>query len=174
MYIDGANMLYSQNKMGWHIDWKKMKEYLTERYDTKELRYYTGVREDDEKMIGFLKWLEYTGYTTVVKPLKRIKIGSEHPLYRISQYREIHKSNVDVEMATDILISFLEGPDNPENIKHIILMSGDGDFAYLIKELKRFEIQTVVIASKSAFGYELKLHAKEIIFLEDLQEKIEK
>ena len=28
VYIDGANMFYTQKKLGWFVDWKKMKDYL--------------------------------------------------------------------------------------------------------------------------------------------------
>ena len=28
IYIDGANMFYSQKKLGWSFDWKKIKEYI--------------------------------------------------------------------------------------------------------------------------------------------------
>ena len=30
VYIDGANMFYTQKKLGWFIDWKKTKDFLTE------------------------------------------------------------------------------------------------------------------------------------------------
>jgi len=28
VYIDGANMFYTQKKLEWFLDWKKIKEYL--------------------------------------------------------------------------------------------------------------------------------------------------
>ncbi len=31
VYIDGANMFYTQKKLGWFIDWQKMKKYLKEK-----------------------------------------------------------------------------------------------------------------------------------------------
>src|SRR3989344_406320 len=103
VYIDGANMLYTQKKLGWNIDWKKLVDYLKENWEILEIRYYTGVKEGDEKMNGFLKYLTHVGMIPVTKTLKIIKIGPDHPLYRIHHYREIHKSNFDVEMTTDVL-----------------------------------------------------------------------
>ena len=54
VYIDGANMLYTQKKLGWNIDWRKLADYLKSKWDVAEIKYYTGVKEDDEKMRGFL------------------------------------------------------------------------------------------------------------------------
>lgn len=50
VYVDGANMFYVQKDIGFFIDWNKMKNYLSERYDILEVRYYVGVKNEDEKM----------------------------------------------------------------------------------------------------------------------------
>jgi uncharacterized LabA/DUF88 family protein len=173
-YIDGANMLYAQKKMGWNIDWEKLKKYFEENWDLREIRYYTGVKEDDEKMKSFLKYLNHLGFITVTKILKTIKIGPEHPLYRIHHYREMHKSNFDVELTTDVLTELLTGPDNPDHIKEIIIMSGDSDFKYLINILRKYGIGTTIIASKTTLSWELKFAASKLLKLEDLRGRIEK
>ena len=174
VYIDGANMLYSQKKMGWSLDWQKLKDYLTKHWDILEVRYYTGIKEDDEKMKSFLKYLNHLGYNTVTKNLKVIRIGPEHPLYKIHQYREMHKSNFDVEMTTDILSELLQGKDNLDQIKQILLFSGDSDFNPLIEKLKTFGVGTVVFASKKMMAWELKFSAARFVKLEDLKEEIER
>jgi len=38
VYIDGANVFYSQKKMGWILDWVKVKTYLKSIYDVIEFR----------------------------------------------------------------------------------------------------------------------------------------
>src|SRR3989344_3673620 len=167
VYIDGANMLYTQKKLGWNIDWTKLVEYLKFRWSVEEIRYYTGVKEGDEKMKSFLKYLNHLGVITVTKNLKIIKIGPEHPLYKIHNYRELHKSNFDVEMATDILVELLKGKDNDEHINQVILGSGDSDFNYLIKTLRAFDVGTVVVAAKKMLAWGLKFSASEILKIEE-------
>ena len=174
VYIDGANMLYTQKKLGWNIDWRKLVDYLRSRWDITEVRYYTGVKEGDEKMAGFLKYLNHLGIVTVTKTLKIIKIGPEHPLFRVHHYRELHKSNFDVEMTTDILMELLKGKDNNEHIKQVVIASGDSDFNYLIKMLRAMDVGTIIAASKKMLAWELKFSASEIIKIEDLREEIEK
>lgn len=174
VYIDGANMLYTQKKLGWNIDWSKLVDYLKSKWNVAEIKYYTGLKEDDEKMKGFLKYLNHIGIVTVTKSLKIIKIGPEHPLYKIHHYRELHKSNFDVEMTTDILVELLKGKDNNDHIEQVVLCSGDSDFNYLIKTLKEFNVGTVVAAAKKMLAWELKLAASQLIRIEDLKDEIEK
>jgi len=174
VYIDGANMLYTQKKLGWNIDWTKLVEYLKSQWNVEEIRYYTGVKEDDEKMKGFLKYLNYIGIITVTKSLKIIKIGPDHPLYKIHNYRELHKSNFDVEMTSDILVELLKGKDNKEHIEQVVICSGDSDFNYLIKTLKDFHVGTTVMASKKMLAWELKFSASRVLKIEDLRGEIEK
>jgi uncharacterized LabA/DUF88 family protein len=174
IYIDGANMLYTQKKMGWNIDWEKLKNFFGENWEVREIKYYTGVREDDEKMKSFLRYLNNLGFITVTKTLKVIKIGPDHPLYRIHHYREMHKSNFDVEMTTDVLTELLTGQDNPDRLKEIVIMSGDSDFKYLINVLRKYGIGVTVIASKTTLSWEMRFAASRLIKLEEIREKIEK
>ena len=71
VYIDGANMLYTQKKLGWNIDWTKLVEYLKSQWNVEEIRYYTGVKEDDEKMKGFLKIMAIMIMETIITPIKK-------------------------------------------------------------------------------------------------------
>ena len=174
VYIDGANMLYSQKKMGWNINWERLRDYMREEWDVLEIRYYTGLREDDEKMKSFLKYLAHLDFVPVTKLLKVIKIGPEHPLFKIHHYREMHKANFDIEMATDVLTELLVGRDNPDHIKEVVLMTGDSDFKYLINVLRKFGVGTSIIASKSTLSWELKFAASRLIRLEDIKDRIEK
>ena len=80
VYIDGANMFYSQKKLDWFIDWQKMKDFLKGRWEISEIRYYTGVKPDDKKMANFLRYLDSLRITPITKPVKIIKISNDHPL----------------------------------------------------------------------------------------------
>ena len=165
VYVDGANMLYAQKKMGWNIDWDKLRLYLKKHWDVVEIRYYTGVMENDENMARFLRYLHHVGYVPITKRLKIIKIGADHPLAKLYNYKEIHKSNFDVEMTSDILL-------DKSDVKEVIFLSGDGDFNYLIQKLKDHGIKSAVIASKQMLAWELKFSASEIIHLEQIKTAI--
>ena len=71
IYIDGANMFYAQKKLGWSFDWMKIKNYLEKDREVIELKYYVGVKEDDEEMQKYLKYLNAIGFDAFTKPLKK-------------------------------------------------------------------------------------------------------
>jgi len=165
VYIDGANMFYTQKKLGWFIDWEKLKDYLKEKWDVLEIRYYTGVKPDDEKMASFLRYLDNIKITPITKPVKIIKISKDHPLKKLYNYSEMYKSNCDVEITTDILLE-------RSAIDEVILFSGDSDFRYLIKKLKDLGKKVIVFSSRKTISWEVKLEASKYFYLEDIKDKI--
>lgn len=165
VYIDGANMFYTQKKLSWFIDWKKVKDFLEENREILEIRYYTGLKVNDEKMASFLRYLDNVGITPFTKPIKVIKINSNYPSKKLYNYSEIYKSNCDVEMTTDI---FLERKE----IDEIILFTGDSDFQYLIKKLKNIGKKVIIFSSRKTISWEIKLEATKYTYLEDIKDKI--
>lgn len=158
-------MFYTQKKLGWFVDWKKVKDYLQGKWDVLEIRYYTGVKPDDEKMTNFLRYLDNVRITPITKPIKVIKLSNDHPLKKLYNYSEMYKSNCDVEITTDILLERAE-------IDEIILFSGDSDFQYLIKKLKDLGKKVVIFSSRKTISWEIKLEASEYIYLEDIKDQI--
>src|SRR3990167_4126175 len=73
VYIDGANIFYTQKKLGWVFDWKKIKKLVEKDKEIIEWKYYVGIKEDDEKIKKYLKYLDYTGFNVITKPLKKIR-----------------------------------------------------------------------------------------------------
>lgn len=155
VYIDGANIFYTQKSLRFTIDWSKIKTYLNKHWDILEIRYYTGIKENDRKMLLYLRYFDRVGITTVTKPLKRIK--TDHGF--------IFKSNFDVEMTTDILLERLQ-------YEEIILFTGDSDFHYLAQQLKNLGKRIIIFSSRRMLSWELKLAANQYIFLEDIKKEI--
>jgi uncharacterized LabA/DUF88 family protein len=159
VYIDGANLFYTQKHLGWTIDWKKAKQFLLGKFEVLEMRYYTGIKDQDEKMKNYLSYLRHVSIQTITKPLKVIKN---------QQGGVIYKSNCDVEMAVDILL-------DANSFDLAILFSGDSDFVYLIKTLqRRFQKQVYVFSSRRTISWEIKLTADKYWFLEDLKRKLKR
>lgn len=155
VYIDGANIFYTQKTLSWSVDWKKTKKYLNETWNVIEMRYYTGVKKNDEKMASYIRSLDYVGITAVTKPLKKIKSSSGI----------LFKSNFDVEMTTDILL-------DRSDVHEIILFTGDSDFHYLTQKLQSLGKKVIVFSSRRMLSWELKLSANIYFFLEDIKKHI--
>lgn len=160
IYIDGANVFYTQKKLGWSIDWKKIKDFIEKEKEVVEWRYYVAVKEDDEKMQKYLRYLNKIGFNTTTKPLKKIKIGSTEKDF-------IYKANFDVEITADILLDKFK-------VEEIILFSGDSDFVYLIKKLKDSGVKVSIYSSKKTISWELKIAGSKIFYLEKIKDIIKR
>ena len=167
IYIDGSNTFHAQKKLGWIIDWVKVKKYLIKTYDIVEFKYYTGLKDGDEPTKSFLRYLSKVGVDVVTKPLKKILLDKNDLMFTHSKDGYVYKANFDVEMTADMLLE-------TEDINRIIIFSGDSDFAYLVKKLKSLGRGTTVVSSRKTIAWELKLEKAEIIFLEDIESQIRK
>ena len=166
IYIDGANMFYAQKKLGWSFDWMKIKNYLEKDREVIELKYYVGVKEDDEEMQKYLKYLNAIGFDAFTKPLKKIKINN-YILSNTYKANYVYKANFDVEITADILL-------DKSRFDDIILFSGDSDFRYLVKKLKDAGKKVVVYSSRKTIAWELKLECSNLVYLEDVKEQIKR
>lgn len=167
VYIDGSNTFHAQKKLGWLIDWAKTKKYLFEKHDIVEFKYYVGLKDGDEAMKSFLRFLNRAGINVVTKPLKKILIDKEDTLFAYSKDGYVYKANFDVEMTTDMLLE-------TGSVNKIIIFSGDSDFAHLVKRLKSLGKDITVVSSRKTIAWELKLEKVEVIFLEDIEDQIRK
>ena len=155
--IDGANIFYTQQHLGWSVDWGRMMKQVGTNYEILESRYYTGIKDGDERMKKFLRYLREMGMKTMTKPLKTIKDAKGHIHY---------KSNCDVEMAIDAVL-------NVNTFDVLVLFSGDSDFVYLAKLLQRqFQKKVIVYSSRKTISWEIRMAANEHYFLEDMKAKI--
>lgn len=167
IYIDGANVFYTQKKLGWSLDWLKIKNYLEKDKEAIEWRYYVGVKNDDEKMQKYLRYLNVIGFNTFTKPLKKIKINDTEIHFKIYKTNYIYKANFDVEITTNILL-------DRSKFDEVILFSGDSDFQYLVKKLKDIGKKVTVYSSRKTISWELKLEASSIVYLEDIKPYIKR
>ncbi|PJB50901.1 hypothetical protein CO101_03480 [Candidatus Berkelbacteria bacterium CG_4_9_14_3_um_filter_39_23] len=157
VYIDGANIFYAQQKMGWFIDWQKIIKWLNTSYQVIDLKFYTGVKQDDKKSQKFNSRLESYNYQVIAKPLKKICF---------SKGKFIYKANFDVEMAVDLILE-------KDEFQIVILFSGDSDFDYVIKKLRKFNKKVIVICAKHALSSELQKTASKCLLLGEFRKEIE-
>jgi len=162
VYIDGANMFYTQKKLGWLIDWRKIKDYLKKNYQVLEMRFYhsrKGEKEEEENFFDFLRSIDFK---LITKPLKKITDENTGRL--------VFKANFDVEITRDILLDLLFFKKCGEGI---VFFSGDSDFAPLFWDLKkRFKKKVFIYSSREILSWELRLASTNCFFLEDLKNDI--
>ena len=155
VFIDAANILYSQQTLRWRVDYKTLKDYFEKECELRAIYFYTGRVGENNKQSSFLKKLKSLGYQVRAKEVKRIRIS-----------RNVYewKGNLDAELIIDAL-------KNADNFDTCILMSGDSDFAPLIDELKSRKKRIIVMSTKHHISRELIERAK-YVNLKKLKEQI--
>lgn len=70
IYIDYANVKPWANKLRWHIEPKRLKQFFDSFETVKSVKIYNGTLIGDEVSEGFSKELEHFGYELKTKPVK--------------------------------------------------------------------------------------------------------
>ncbi len=93
MYIDYANVRPWSNKLGWHIDVKRLKQFFDSFDNVDSIKFYNGTLEGDKDSEDFVKKIVGCKYDVKTKPVKLMKIS-------------IDVSSISSE-STDLLNNFI-------------------------------------------------------------------
>jgi uncharacterized LabA/DUF88 family protein len=159
LFIDGANLYATSKSLGFDIDYKRLLNLFRSKAQLVRALYYTALAEDQEysSIRPLIDWLDYNGYTMVTKPVKEFTDASGR--------RKI-KGNMDIELAVDAMRL-------SENLDHIVLFSGDGDFKSLVAALqqkgKRVSVISTLQTQPPMVSDDLRRQADQFIDIADLE-----
>lgn len=159
LFIDGANLYATSKSLGFDIDYKRLLAYFRQKCHLVRALYYTALAEDQEysSIRPLIDWLDYNGYTMVTKPTKEFTDATGR--------RKI-KGNMDIELAVDAMRL-------SDNLDHIVLFSGDGDFRPLVHALqqrgKRVSVVSTLHTQPPMVSDDLRRQADQFIDLSDLE-----
>ncbi len=133
LFIDGSNLYAAAKALEFDIDYKLLLEWASNQGRLVRAFYYTALIDDQEysPIRPLVDWLDYNGYTMVTKPTKE---------YVDPQGRRKVKGNMDIELAIDVM-------EMADNVDHIVLFSGDGDFRRLIEAVQRKGVRVTVVST---------------------------
>ncbi len=75
VYIDFANVIRWQDKLKWHIDLKRLKQFLDSFSTIREIKFYHGTFEGDKKSEQRINYLKSIGYCVRTKPVKIMELS---------------------------------------------------------------------------------------------------
>ena len=162
LFIDGANLYATSKSLGFDIDYKRLLQHFRQRASLVRALYYTALAEDQEysSIRPLIDWLDYNGYSMVTKPIKE---------FTDSTGRRKIKGNMDIELAVDAMRL-------ADNLDHIVLFSGDGDFRSLVAALqqkgKRVSVVSPLQTQPPMIADELRRQADQFVDLADLESVI--
>lgn len=151
-FIDGQNLNLGIRELDWHLDFKRFRVYLREKYYVEKAYYFIGYLEGNRNLY---KFLQEAGYILVFKPIVKDSDGKA-------------KGNVDADLVLQAMIDF------PEYEKAVIVTS-DGDFYCLVNYLdSRDKLCVVLSPNREKCSVLLKKTAKErLFFMNNLKRKLE-
>lgn len=164
IFIDGSNLYAAAWALEFDIDYKKLLEWIASQGRLVRAFYYTALIDDHEysPIRPLVDWLDYNGYSMVTKPTKE---------FIDSQGRKKIKGNMDIELAIDMM-------EMADNVDHIMLFSGDGDFRRLIEAVQRKGVRVTIVStiksSPPMVADELRRQADHFLELEVLAPHIQR
>jgi uncharacterized LabA/DUF88 family protein len=149
IYIDAANLYHAAQIAKLHINFVQIYTWLKTKCKLKNAKFYTAYDPEDPKQLEFLNELEKTGYSIVKKPLKI--------------FENTKKGNMDIEIAVDSIL-------DQHTYDVLILVSGDGDFGYLVQALDRLGKKIIILGVGGFTSYELHQEADNYYFFNRIRE----
>lgn len=141
VFIDGANLFFTQRHLGWQIDFSRLMAFFMAGYASVQANYYVPASEPvSEENAAFTRVLKAHGYRITSKPVKKI-VNKETGVM-------VMKGNLDVELVVDALSA-------ADEYDTFILFSGDSDFLPLLRALKEKGKEIIVYSTHGLSAREL-------------------
>ncbi len=138
-FIDSQNVNLGVKDLGWKLDWGKFRTYLREKYGVETAYMFIGYVEENQDL--YLS-LQKSGFVLVFKETLKSKDGHI-------------KGNCDAELVLQTMIDY-------EKYEKAVIVSGDGDFACLVRHLRRQgKLQKVLVPNIKKYSALLKKAAAE-------------
>ena len=159
LFIDGANLHATVKALGMDVDYKRLLNVFRERARLIRANYYTVIADDQEysSLRPLVDWLDYNGYSVISKPAKEFVDTSGR--------RKI-KGSMEVELSVDAM-------RYAETLDHIVLVTGDGAYRWLVHTLQQLGKRVSVISSMQTQPHmvsdDLRRQADQFIDLGDLE-----
>lgn len=129
-FIDGQNLHAGVESLGWKIDYKKFRDYLEQDLGAKKAYIFIGFMEEHQPLYSAL---QDAGFILHFKPL-------------IRHEDNIIKGNVDADMVLQSMIDI-------DRYDGAVIVSGDGDFAGLIRHLAGIKkLRQVIIPNRRTYS----------------------
>jgi uncharacterized LabA/DUF88 family protein len=149
-FIDSQNLNLSIREQGWELDFKRFRIYLQDKYSVTKAFIFIGYMPTNENL--YISLQEY-GFILVFKPTLMLPDGKV-------------KGNIDAELVLHAMIEY-------PNYDKAVIVTGDGDFHCLIEHLKKHDkLERLLIPNRDKFSSLLRKFAKEMVFMNDLKEKL--
>ena len=153
-YIDGANLYRGIESLGWKLNYRRFRIWLSEKYGAQRAYLFIGLIP---KYNDLYKYLQECGYTLVFKEVVYDSDGKP-------------KGNCDADLVLQAACDAYE-----KNCDKFIIVSSDGDYASLVKFLLKRQELLVILSPhlKDKCSILLKRTGARIAYINDQRSHLE-
>ncbi len=185
-FIDASNLFYGGEKsLGWKIDYKKLSDYLKEKYNVSHIFYFGGVEIHDfeydyqknetvpvNELEKHLKTL-ISNEGAKLNEAELLLIGRH--LQRVRFYQKLNNFGYKLFLKPVKLYEQEDGTTKrkancdvdmafhlmkeKDNFNKAVILSGDGDFLPVLKYLKEMKKEVIILARGERTAKEIKQFA---------------
>ena len=146
-FIDSNNLNLGVKELGWRLDFRKFRVFLTEKYSVVKAYLFIGYIPENQEIY---RSLQEFGYVLIFKPVMRNKDGEP-------------KGNIDAELVLQVMIDW-------DKYDKAVIVSSDGDFYCLVNYLyEKAKLKRVISPNYKKCSALLKKAAREKIDFLDYQ-----
>lgn len=151
-FIDSQNLNLGIKDLGWSLDLRKFRKYLSNKYRVEKAFLFIGYVKEHIQMYT---QLSHYGYIIIFKPTVKHKKGKI-------------KGNIDAELVMYTMKEII-------NFDKAVIVSGDGDFYCLIKYLLEIKkLKVILVPNQKSCSSLFKDFYKYKVLLEFEKEKLKK
>lgn len=152
-FIDSQNLNLAIRDLGWKLDFKRFRVYLSEKYNVQKAYLFIGYLPQNADLYAHL---QEAGFICIFRPTLTYRDGTT-------------KGNCDAELVLQAMIEF-------NDYDNAVIVSGDGDFQCLAKYLhEQDKLGVLLIPNQRKYSALLKFDMFKPYhrFVSDLQHKLE-
>lgn len=133
LFIDGPNFYSTARALQFDVDYKRLLEAFQTKGRLLRASYFTPLADTDDHVAirPLVDWMQYNGWNVVTKPAK---------VYEDEYGRKRTKGSTDMEMAVEVMRL-------APAIEHAVIVSGNRDFAPVVKFLQERGVRVTLISS---------------------------
>ncbi len=150
-YIDGANLHKGVHGLGWHLDYKRFRVWLTDKHHVETAYLFIGLIPKNKNLYTRLQ--EY-GYVLIYKEITYDGTGKV-------------KGNCDADLVLKVTTDYFE-----QRLKSAVIVASDGDYAGLVSFLKERNVFEILVSPSNKCSYLLRKLNIAIVYLDTLRHKL--
>lgn len=129
-FIDGQNLNAGVKALGWKLDHRKFREYLRRTFNVTRAYMFLGFMEEHQDLYNAL---QESGFILVFKPLIRRDDTDV-------------KGNIDADLVLQVMMDI-------GRFDQAVIVTGDGDFAGLIRHLaSEKKLRQIIIPNRDRYS----------------------